>query len=64
MLGGAESDPVVVPLVGDTAVLGEVGAGAGRGTRWKGADGLCSVEREHPVRTLAVRNKAVSCEML
>lgn len=34
MLGGAESDPVVVPLVGDTAVLGEVGAGAGRGTRW------------------------------
>lgn len=24
----------MVPLAGDTAVLGEIGAGAGRGTRW------------------------------
>lgn len=56
----------MVPLVGDAAVLGEVGAGAGAVLvpAGQGAAGLCSVEREHPVRTLAGRSKAVSCEML
>lgn len=37
----------MVPLVGDTAVLGEVGLGLGAVPAGQGAPGLCSVERKH-----------------